>query len=110
MLSTTFLLYSSRAGVLPSTAADGASRYDVVSIDLDILVHEQLDVFVDRQFHRHLINCIPSCALNSVFDSALLEVIVLVLLKDKRTPLMPGDIATLMARNMSIKNQNKLED
>ena len=47
---------------------------------LDVLVHKQLDVFVSRQAHRHLIDCIPKRALNVVFISALLEAIVLVLL------------------------------
>ena len=77
---------------------------------LDILVHERLDVFIDMQVHRHLIDYIPSCTLNSVFESALLEVIVLVLLRDRRTPVMPRDIETLMEINLSVKNQNKLED
>lgn len=75
----------------------------------DILVHEQLDVFIDRQVHRHLIDYIPKCALNGVFDSALLESIVPMLLRGKRTPVIPGDIATLMTRNLSVENQNKLE-
>lgn len=44
------------------------------------------------------------------FDFALLKAIVLVLLRDKKTPIMLGDTATLMARNLSVKNQNKLKD
>ena len=48
---------------------------------LDVLVYEQLDVFVGRQVKRHLIDCIPKCALNGVFDSALLETIVPILLR-----------------------------
>lgn len=77
---------------------------------LDILVHEQLYVFIDRQVHRHLIDCIPSCALNNVFDSALLEAIVLVLLRGRRTLVILGNIATLMTSNMWVENQNKLDD
>ena len=75
-----------------------------------ILFNEQLDVFMDRQVHRHLTNCIPSCALNNVFDSALLKAIVLVLLRDRQTHMMPEDITTLMVRIISMENQNKLED
>lgn len=48
---------------------------------LDVLVYEQLDVFMGRQVHRHLIEYIPKCALNGFFDSALLETIVPVLLR-----------------------------
>lgn len=110
MLSTTILLHLSHAGVLPSATADGASHCDVIAIDLDILVHEQHDVFGDRQVHRHLINHIHSYTLNNVFDSALLEVIILVLMRYKQTSMMPGDIETLMVRNFSVKKQNKLED
>ena len=50
---------------------------------LDVLVYEQLDVFVGRKVHGHLIECIPKCALDGVFASALLETIVLVLLRDR---------------------------
>jgi len=80
MLSLTFLLYSSHAGVLTFVLADGAAQCDFIGINLGTLVHEQLDVFVDRQVHRHLINCIPSCTRNGVFDSTLLEPIVPMLL------------------------------
>jgi len=59
---------------------------------LDILVYEQLDVFIDRQVHRHLIECIPSCTLNSVFETALLGAIVPVLLRGRWTPVIPRDI------------------
>lgn len=48
---------------------------------LDILLHEQLDVFIDKKFHRHLIDNIPKCALNSGFNVSLLEAIVAVLLR-----------------------------
>ena len=77
---------------------------------LDILVHEQLDVFVDKHVHRHLADCIPSCALNNVFDFALLKAIVLVLLRDIQAHVMHGDMETLMASNLSFENQNKLEE
>ena len=40
---------------------------------LDVLVYEQLDVFVGRQVHGHLIDYILKCALNNVFISALVE-------------------------------------
>jgi len=77
---------------------------------LDILVYEQLDVFIDRKVHRHLIDWIPSGALNGAFDSALLEANVPVLLRGRWTPVIPGDITTLMERNLLVENQNKLED
>jgi len=54
--------------------------------------------------------CIPNCALNDVFDSALLEAIVHVLLRGRQTPVIPGDITKLMASNLLVENQNKLED
>ena len=50
---------------------------------LDVVVYEQLDVFVSRQAHRHLIDCIPKHALNYVFVSALLEAIVPILLRGR---------------------------
>lgn len=50
---------------------------------LDILVHEQHDVFIDREVHGHLIDCIPSCAPNGAFDSALMEVDVPMLLRGR---------------------------
>lgn len=46
-----------------------------------VIFYEQLDVFVGRQVHRHLIDCIPKRALNIVFDSALIEMIVPMLLR-----------------------------
>lgn len=33
---------------------------------LDILVYEELGVFIDRQAHRHSLNCISSCTLDGV--------------------------------------------
>ena len=42
---------------------------------------EQLDIFVSRQAHRHLIEYISRCAMNGVFDSSLLETIVPTLLR-----------------------------
>ena len=44
------------------------------------------------------------------FDPALLESIVLVLLRDGQTPTVPRDRATLMESTMSVENQKKLED
>jgi len=77
---------------------------------LYILFHEQLNLFMDRKVHRHLIDYIPSCALNDSFDSALLEAIVPVLLRGRQTHVIPRDIETLMERNMLVENQNKLKD
>lgn len=54
-----------------------------LSLDLDVFVFEQLDVFVGRKFYRNLIDCIPMCALNGVFESALLETIVPMLLRGR---------------------------
>ena len=48
---------------------------------LDVLVYEQLDVFVGMQVHRYLIECNRKCALNGVFVSALLETIVTILVR-----------------------------
>ena len=76
---------------------------------LDILVYKQLDVFMDRRVHRHLIDCISSCTLNSVFDSTLLESIVPVLLRGRWKLVIPREITILMTSNLSVKNQNKLE-
>ena len=53
----------------------------VLMLLLDVLVYKQLDVFVSRKFHRHLIDCIPKCAMNGVFDSAHLETNVPMLLR-----------------------------
>ena len=75
---------------------------------LDILVYEKLDVFMDKQVHRHLIDYIPCCALNGVFNSALLEAIIPVPLRGSRTPMIPRDIATLFVSNLPVENQNKL--
>ena len=50
---------------------------------LDVLVYEQLDVFMGRQVHGHLIDCIPKCAMNGVFVSDLLETIVPILLRGR---------------------------
>ena len=54
MLSTTFLLHSLHASVLPSATADGAAHCDVISIHLDIIVHEQIGVFMDRKVLKFL--------------------------------------------------------
>jgi len=82
----------------------------IVMLPLDVLVYEQLDFFVSRQAHRHLIDCIPKCALNCVFISTLLEAIVPILLRGKWTPEMLGDMATLRVINLSVKNQNEHEN
>lgn len=81
-----------------------------LSFHIDILVHEQHDVLIDRQVHGHFIDCIPSCALNCVFDSDLLETIVPILLRDRRTLVIPRDVETLMKSNLSVKNQKNLKD
>jgi len=75
-----------------------------------MLLPSYLDVFVGRKFHRNLIDFIPKCALNDVLNSALLETILLVLLRDKQTLVITRDIATVMEINLLGKNQNKLED
>ena len=75
---------------------------------LDVLVYKQLDVFVGRQAHRYLIDCIPECAQNIVFNSTLLDTIVHVLLRGIWIPTIPGDMETFMARNMSVENQMNL--
>ena len=54
-----------------------------VMLPLDVLVYKQLDVFMGRQVHGHLIDCIPKCALNSVFVFVLLETIVPVLVRGR---------------------------
>lgn len=51
-----------------------------------------------------------SLLLNGVFDFDLLETIVPVLLKGKWTPAIPRDMETLMASNLSFKNQNELQN
>ena len=33
---------------------------------LDVLIYEELDVFIGRQAHTHLLECNPLCALNIV--------------------------------------------
>jgi len=96
--------------MLASATDDDATCCDVVAINPDVLVYEQLDVFMGRQVHRHLIVCIPKCALNSVFYSTLMEAIELVLLRDRSTHVITGNTTTLMARNLSVKNQNELEN
>jgi len=77
---------------------------------LDVLVYKQLDIFVSRQAHRHLIDYISRCALNGVFNSAFLETIVLALMRGIWTLAIPGDMETLVASNLSVENQNELEN
>jgi len=50
---------------------------------LDILVYEQIHVFVGRQFHGHLMDSIPRRSPNDVFVSTVLETIVLILLRGR---------------------------
>jgi len=50
---------------------------------LDVLVYEQLDVFMGSQVRGNLIDYIPKCALNGFFVSTLLETIIPVLLRGK---------------------------
>jgi len=77
---------------------------------LDILVYEQLDIFMSRQSYRHLIDCISKCSLNGVFDSTLLETIVPAPLRGRWTHAIPDDMATLMESNLLVENQNGLEN
>lgn len=79
-------------------------------MSLDVVVYEQLDVFVSRQAHIHLIDCIHKRALNSVLVSVILKTIVLVLVRGKWTPTIPGDMETLIASNLSVENQNEHEN
>ena len=55
----------------------------VVMLFLNVLVYEQIDIFVSRQAHGHLIDCIPKRVLNNVFISSLLETIVPVMLRGR---------------------------
>ena len=55
----------------------------VVMLMLDVLSHEQLNVFMIRKAHGRLIDYIPKHALNGIFISALLEAIVPVLLRGR---------------------------
>lgn len=64
---------------------------------------------MSRQAHRHLIEYIPRGAMNGVFDSALLETIVPTLLRGRWTPAIPGYMATVLARNLLVENQTKLD-
>ena len=82
----------------------------LLSSYLNVLVYAQLDVFAGRQVHRDLIECIRKCALNGVFDSDLLETIIPVVLRGKSMPVIPKDMETLMASNLSIENQNEHEN
>lgn len=38
----------------------------VLPFHLDIFFYGQLSVFIDKQAHRHLLNCISSCTFNDV--------------------------------------------
>ncbi len=107
MLSTTFLLHSLH---LVWCLQLLVMMLLIVMLLLDVLVHEQLDVLVSRYAHGHLIDYIPKHALNSVFISALLETIVPVLMRGRWTPVIPGDMEKLIARNLSVKNQNEHEN
>ena len=60
-----------------------------------------------RKVHGHYI---PKHALNGVLVSALLETIVPALLRGRRTPSIPRYMETLMATNLSVENQNELEN
>lgn len=62
------------------------------------------------QLINSCLDAIPVVLSTVSFDSTLLKAIVLVLLRDRRTLVMLGDIATLMESNLLIENQNKLED
>lgn len=77
---------------------------------LDVLVYEQLDIFVSRQAHRHLINCISRSTLNGVFNIALFETIAPALLRGRWTLALPGYMEELVASNLSVKNQNEHEN
>lgn len=67
---------------------------------LDVLVYEQLSVFVDGKLMDTCSTASPVALSTMSFDPALLESIVLVLLRDKRMHVILGDRETLMARTM----------
>ena len=77
---------------------------------LDVVFYEQLDIFMSRQAHRNLIVYISRCALNGVFDFALFKTIIHALLRGRWKPKIPRDLAKLMASNLSIENQNELQN
>ena len=79
-------------------------------LSLDVLAYKQLDVFVSRKAHRHLIDCIPKHALNGFLVSNLLETILPVLLRGRWTPTISGGMATLITRNLLVENQNEHEN
>ena len=80
MLLTTFLLHTLHSVCCLQLLF---MRLLVVMMLLDVLVYEQLDVFMGRQVHGHLIDCIQKCALSGLFVSALLETILPVFLRGR---------------------------
>lgn len=62
------LVYVDIDSMAPQILIKGACKYviDVLPFDLDILVYEQISVFIDGQAHRHFLDHISSCALNGV--------------------------------------------
>lgn len=77
---------------------------------IDVLVYKQLDVFVSRHAHKHLISYMSRYALNGVFDFALLETIVPALLRGRWALVISGNMATLMVINLLVENKNQLEN
>ena len=83
VLSTTFLLHSLHPVCCLQLFFMVLLAMMLLLSYLDVLVYEQLDVFMGRQVHGHLIDCITKCALNGVCVSALLKTIIPVLLRGK---------------------------
>ena len=71
------------SGMLPSADVHVLLAVMMLPSYLDVLVYEQLDVFVGRNVHRRLIDFIPKCALNGVFKYTLLETMVPMMLRGK---------------------------
>jgi len=77
VLSTTFLLHSLHSVCFLQLLFTILLAVMLLLSYLDVLAYEKINVFVSRQSHRHLIDCIPKCSLNSVLEFALLETLYL---------------------------------
>lgn len=76
MLSTTFLLDSLHLVCYLQLMFMMLLAVMFLLSYIDVLIYEQPNVFMSRKAHRYLIDCIPKCDLNNVFESTLLETIV----------------------------------
>lgn len=59
---------------------------------LDVIFYVQHDVFINRQAHRHILDCNPVVLSTLSFHFPLLKAIILVLLRDRQTSVMARDI------------------